>query len=205
MNSVRVCLLLWVVVLPNLALGVELAPLIENCDGCHGPHGVSTDGDIPTIAGQTAEFIGRNLHSYQIWGRPCYKSAFRHGDKSRAATTMCEISSGLANDDIEALSQYYSEQKFVPAKQAFDAAKAAAGAKLHQRECASCHPRGGSVAALGPILAGQWLPYLRKAARQTSSSDHLAPPLTEKPLSDFSDKEIGALLNFYASQQKQGR
>ena len=201
MNGIAALFLAWAIALPGLAFGVELEPLIENCDGCHGSQGDSSDSDIPTIAGQTAEYIARNLHSYQIWGRPCYKSTFRHGDISRAVTTMCEVSSGLANDDIEALAAYYAGQKFVAAKQAFDESKAAAGAPLHERQCASCHPRGGSISARGPILAGQWLPYLKKAARRMTSKEHRMPPLLEKPLADFSDEEIDALMNYYASQQ----
>jgi sulfide dehydrogenase cytochrome subunit len=171
------------------------------CDSCHGSLGVSSDSDVPTIAGQAAAYISATLELYQDWGRPCLKSAFRHGDTSRPETTMCKVSEGLAPADIETLSQHYQAQTFVSAQQDFDAAKAETGGDLHEIHCETCHPMGGSMAGRGPRLAGQWVPYLRMAMSQALSGEHLVPPVMEERLTDFSVDDIDALLNFYASQQ----
>jgi len=201
MNSIRIGLLAWVLASPGTMFGADLAALTEDCNGCHGPQGVSADSDIPSIAGQAAAYIASSLRSFQEWGRPCKKSEYRHGDTSRPATKMCNVAAGLTDGDIEALSKHYGEMKFVPAEQEFDAAKAAAGVQLHQIHCEACHEQGGTVAARGPVLAGQWVRYLKIAIPETLTGEHLVPPLMEKELADFSADEIDALMNYYASQQ----
>jgi len=201
MNHARICLLAVALVFQSTVLATDLAILSEGCDGCHGPNGVSADGDIPTIAGQSAAYIAGSLESFQQWGRPCKKSAYRHGDTSRPATSMCEISSALNGEDILALGNHYAQQAFVPARQDIDTAKVPAGEQLYQTHCESCHPEGGKVSGRGPILAGQWMPYLKTAVRQSVTGEHLVPPLMEKALADFSDAEIDALMNYFASQQ----
>jgi len=200
MNHVQTCLLILTFTLQSTVLAADPAQTSKVCDGCHGPQGVSTDKDVPTIAGQSPEFLAGALDSFQAWGRPCRKSAYRHGDTSRPATTMCEIAAGLSGDDIQALADYYGQQTFVAAEQDFDAARATAGEALYP-QCESCHPQGGKVSGRGPILAGQWMPYLKTAARQSLTGEHLVPPLMEKGLSEFSDEELDAVMNFFASQR----
>jgi sulfide dehydrogenase cytochrome subunit len=201
MNYIQICFLTLALALPGAVFSADVDTLSQNCNDCHGPQGVSTDSDMPSIAGQTAQYIADTLSLYQEWGRPCRKSPYRHGDTSRPVTSMCELAAGLGNDDIEALSNYYAELPFVAAQQQFDATKAAAGAQLYAIHCESCHPQGGSVSGLGPILAGQWMPYLKAATHEALTGEHLVPPLMEKPLADFSDEEIEALMNFFGGQQ----
>jgi len=201
MRYAQSCLLLLIIALSGPVSSAELEALAEDCDGCHGPQGVSSDSDMPTIAGQLARYLNASMKSYQNWGRPCVKSAYRHGDTARPATNMCKIAEGLTVDEIEALGQYYEAQEFIAAEQVFDEAKAAAGATLHEEYCETCHKQGGSVAARGPRLAGQWAPYLRVAIRQALSGEHLVPPVMENRLLDFNADNINALMNFYASQQ----
>lgn len=201
MNYMQIRLLTLTLALPGVVAAADLATLTQNCNDCHGPQGVSTDSDMPTIAGQTAKYIADTLRLYQEWGRPCRKSRYRHGDTSRAVASMCDVSAGLGSGDIEALGNYYAELPFVAAKQEFDAAKAAAGASLYAVNCQSCHPQGGSVSGRGPVLAGQWMPYLKAVAHEALSGERLVPPLMEKPIADFSAEEIDALMNFFGSQQ----
>jgi sulfide dehydrogenase cytochrome subunit len=203
MKYTRNCLLILAFMLPLSVSSAELTELIADCDSCHGPQGVSTESDVPTIAGQLASYSNATMKSYQIWGRPCIKSAYRFGDTSRPETTMCKIAEGLDGQEIEALGQHYEAQKFVAARQEFDETKAAAGGDLHEIHCETCHAMGGSIAGRGPRLAGQWAPYLQAAIRQASTGEHLVPPIMEKRLTDFSADEIDALVNFYASQQNQ--
>jgi sulfide dehydrogenase cytochrome subunit len=201
MNSYQIRLMLMALALHGVVYGADLETLTENCSGCHGPQGISSDSDIPSIAGQSAEYITGALRSFQEWGRPCKITAFRHGDTSRPETRMCTVSKGLSDEEIESLGEYYGAMAFSPVQQSFDAAKAATGKQLHDSHCESCHPEGGRVAGRGPILAGQWIPYLKEAVNQALSGEHLVPPLMENELMDFSGADIDALVNFYASQQ----
>ncbi len=184
---------------PSLASG--LTELTAECESCHGPQGVSASSDVPTIAGQSADFIDDALHSYQLWGRPCVKSLYRHGDTSRPKTDMCKIAAGLSGEDITALAGHYSALPFKAAAQEFDAGLVEAGAAIHARACDNCHEQDGSAASRGPILAGQWTPYLKATLKYIPTGEHQVPPMMERGLGKFSNEEISALLNFYASQQ----
>jgi cytochrome c553 len=201
MNFRRLCLLFSLAILPGGLISADLTEQAASCDECHGPLGVSKAKDVPTIAGQPSNYIEATMRVYQQWGRPCIKTAWRDGDLSRPATTMCKISEALTYDEIEALGKYYESQQFVAAKQPFDPALAEIGGDLHEINCESCHAMGGSIAARGPRLGGQWAPYLRTAITQALSGEHLVPPVMEKRLGEFGPEDIDSLVNFYASQQ----
>ncbi len=201
MKYASICLLAVALSFPLAAIGGDLDTLIEECDSCHGPQGASTDSDVPIIGGQSSSYIATSLAYYQDWGRPCVKSAYRHGDTSKPVTTMCSICADISFDEMEALGDYYASQEFVAAKQDFDQAKAAKGSILHEKLCFSCHPEGGTLAGRGPILAGQWADYLKTAVGQALSGEHLVPPLMERQFADLGIEDIDALANYYASQQ----
>lgn len=179
----------------------DIDELIAQCESCHGPQGVSSESDMPSIGGQSADYIAGSLRDYQVWGRPCIKSSYRYGDTSRPKTDMCKISGGLSNEDIVALSAHYSSLPFVAAPQEFDSEKAAVGAALHEEHCESCHEQGGKVADRGPVIAGQWTLYLKSALKFVPTGEHLVPPLMERTVAELSAEDIDALMNFYASQQ----
>jgi cytochrome c553 len=183
------------------AAGAGVDELTALCVDCHGPAGVSAHEDVPTIAGQSASYLAKTLRNYQIWGRPCIKSEYRAGDTSRPKTDMCKISGGLTGEDITALSEHYSSLPFRPANQEFDASLVAVGAALHEEHCEKCHGEGGRHADSAPVLAGQWIPYLRTSLKYVPTGEHLVPPLMERTVADMARDEIEALMNFYASRQ----
>jgi sulfide dehydrogenase cytochrome subunit len=202
MKFLQISLLALVLGLPGTALAGDISELTVMCDDCHGPQGASSNSDVPTIGGQSAKFIDDTLHSLQIWGRPCVKSLYRHGDTTRPKTDMCKVAAGLSNEDISALSSHYAELPFVPASQEFDASQVATGAALHEKACESCHEQGGSsVSDRGPRTAGQWVVYMRSTLKYVPTGEHQVPPMMERGLGKFSAEEIDALMNFYASQQ----
>ena len=201
MKFTRLGMLILIFFLPVQAIYAQDTGLAGNCGDCHGTEGVSSESDVPTIAGQLSDYITSTLKSYQNWGRPCIKSDYRSGDVTRPAITMCAVAEGLSRDDINALGEHYAVLPFVAANQEFDPAKAETGGDLHEIHCESCHAMGGSIAGRGPRLAGQWMPYLRTAIKQAMSGEHLVPPVMEIRLYDFSQDDIEALVNFYASQQ----
>ena len=180
----------------------DLNAIVNDCEGCHGPKGVSAWSDVPTIAGISPDVHAGYLRTYKEKGRPCTKSEYRQGDTKRAATDMCAVAEKLSDADIDAVAKHFAGQAFVPAKQAVDAAKAAAGGKIHTRDCEKCHTGNGKdVDADASILAGQWMPYLKTAFAQFASGERPQPKKMKEKLSKLSAADIEALANFYGSQQ----
>ena len=108
----RPLLILLLIFLTGSVHATEPAALANDCDGCHGPLGASVDSDIPVIGGQSAASIEKALLQFQNWDRPCSTSEYRHGDTSRKAVNMCQISEPLSSEDISALAIHYSNQPF---------------------------------------------------------------------------------------------
>jgi len=185
---------------PAAAEGVD--ELIVLCEACHGPNGASGHADVPTIAGQAPAYLSKTLRSFQVWGRPCIKSAFRYGDTDRPKTDMCEVAEGLTGEEIDALSAHFGAQPFRAAEQPFDPALAETGKALHEEHCETCHHQGGRVAERAPRLAGQWTTYLKTALRFVPTGEHLVPPAMETTVNELRAEDIDALMNFYASQQE---
>jgi len=202
MRKINISLFALVLGMTGSAFAADIEALSAECESCHGPVGVSSNSDVPTIAGQTSDFIADTLRSFQIWARPCVKSKYRHGDTSRPRTDMCQIAEGLSDEDIDAISGYYGSKPFVSAGQEFDAGLAAAGAGLHAEHCENCHAGGGSVAGVGPRIAGQWIPYLKSSLKFVPTGEHQVPSMMERHLGKISEEELDALMNFYASQQE---
>jgi sulfide dehydrogenase cytochrome subunit len=70
--------------------------LAASCAICHGTSGMNAGG-MPNLAGQSRENLARSLRDFR--------------DGKRPATIMHQIAKGLSEDQIEAVSAYYSAQK----------------------------------------------------------------------------------------------
>jgi len=188
--------------LSTQATPADVATTIKQCEDCHGSKGVSQSEDIPTIAGISAPVHGDYLLAYQDKSRPCRESRFRHGDTARPATDMCAIAAKLSAADIEAVARHFSEQPFVAAKQSFDAQKAAAGQKLHARDCIKCHSNGGrDPADDASILGGQSLKYLQQAFADFKSGEREQSKKMAEKWVNWSEADIDAVAHYYASLQ----
>lgn len=176
--------------------------IIQSCADCHGEKGISSESDIPTIAGASATFIEETFYSYKTDLRPAIESKYRFGDISREATDMKKIVEQLSEQQIIDVAQYFSEQIFVPAKQNFDSGQAKIGERIHAKKCNKCHEEGGSSAADDAgILAGQWTPYLSDAMTNIVNDTRDTDKKMKKKIKKLKDKEWQALLHYYASQQ----
>jgi sulfide dehydrogenase cytochrome subunit len=189
------------IILPVSLAAAELAQLTQQCDSCHGSEGVSTEDDIPIIAGKSGGLMKKALEQFQVMDRPCKRTAYRHGETDRSQTSMCNVAGQLDSEDINLLSQYYAGLAFLPATQEFDEAKAINGASLHSLYCESCHPSIGGEPGYASRLAGQWRPYLERTIGQIRTGELLVPHMMERKLTGFSEPEIEDLLNFWASRQ----
>jgi sulfide dehydrogenase cytochrome subunit len=189
---------------PVAVLAADVEVLTAICVDCHGVEGLSENSDVPIIAGQAFTAIEDNLLAFRDGDRACTETSYRHGDTSRPVTSMCEIAGALSDGEIEDLADYFESRAFIPAKQDFDESRVAAGAAVHDKgNCDACHSEGGRVTNdLACILAGQWTPYLAESFRQIRAGERLGPQVMNDAIKSFSDDEIEALLNFYASQQE---
>jgi len=176
--------------------------MMADCDGCHGPGGVSESSDVPTIAG-FPEFVHVDaLYVYQDEARPCAESDYRHGDTSKAATTMCAVAAELSEDDIDAIAAAYAELDYVKAKQDFDAGLADTGKALHEEHCDRCHSEAGTnVDDEAGLLGGQMMGYLETTFAQFSDGSREQPKKMKEKFDTLSADDKKALVNYYGSIQ----
>jgi sulfide dehydrogenase cytochrome subunit len=180
----------------------DVEAMMDDCNGCHGPGGVSEYTDMPTIAG-FPEFVHVDaLYVYQDEARPCAESEYRHGDTSRPATTMCAIAAELSEDDIDAIAAAYAELDYVKAKQDFDADLAAAGKALHDEHCDKCHSDAGTNAEdEAGMLGGQMMGYLETSMAQFVDGSREQPKKMKEKVDLLSADDVTALVNYYGSVQ----
>ncbi len=178
----------------------DVNKLVEDCAACHGKDGVSTESEIPIIGGFSAQYVIDSMVAYKNKERPCTETKYPSGAKKDQKTDMCKESVELSDADIEELSEYYAGKKFVRAKQSFDAAKAKKGEKIHSVSCKKCHEDGGSSPDDDAgILAGQWMPYLKKTFDDYMSGKRPQPEKMKPKMDDLSKDDIDVLLHYYAS------
>ncbi|MCP4271926.1 MAG: cytochrome c-553, partial [Gammaproteobacteria bacterium] len=163
---------------------------------------VSTESDVPTIAGASSTFLEKSFQSYISDERPAIESKYRSGDTNRDVTDMKKIAEQLSQEQTTEMAKYFAGLPFVAAKQDFDAAQIKIGEKIHKRKCEKCHEDGGTSAADNAgILAGQWTPYLTDTMKSFKNKTRKLNKGMKKKLKKLSDREWQALLHYYASQQ----
>ena len=134
--------------------------------------------------------------------RTCAEVAIPAGPKKGTRSDMCKVSAALTETEIEALAKHLSAQKFVRAKQPFDAAKAKSGAAVYKLRCEKCHENNGaSPDEDNGILAGQWTPYLKEQLANFRSGRRPLDDKMKQRLDKVTPDEEVALLHFFASQQ----
>ena len=184
------------------ALAADGAKLAEQCNVCHGKNGASNEPSIPSIGGFSAKYILESIKNFKRKTRTCAEVTVPAGPKKGTKSDMCKVLADLSEADAEAVAQYFAAQKFVRAKQPFDAARAKQGSSVYKLRCEKCHENGGSSADEdNGILAGQWTPYLREQLAGFRTGKR---PLDEKMklrLDRVGKDDEEALLHFFASQQ----
>lgn len=191
---------LWLAIAAPFA--VSASELAENCNHCHGKNGVSSEPEVPTIAGMSEFFLVETMVIYADGDRPCIEAEYPAGPDKGSKTDMCKIVEGLSDAEREELAKYYAGQEYVRAQQDFDAERAARGEKLHDSGCKKCHEAGGTVAEDDAgFLAGQWTPYLRQSMEHYGAGTRVMPKKMKPKFEKLSADEIEDLLHYYASLQ----
>lgn len=168
----------------------------ENCASCHNDNGVSTDANVPTIAGVGSFFLENQFAIFAEGARPCAADAF--GDDE--AADHCALVSDLSEDDRMALAEYYGEMSFEPFEQEVDAGLAEQGASIHAASCDRCHTDSGAEPFDDAgILAGQPIPYLIEQFKHYKAGERWQPESMAETM-DLSEDQMKALANFYASE-----
>ena len=195
------CLAITMVALGSTSVSAsDVKDLVEDCAGCHGKDGVSTESDIPTIAGNSAKYIIDTMVTYSNKERPCKEVKINAGEHKGDLDDMCKIAKDLSASDTELVAKYYAGKPFVRAKQEFDAEKAELGKIVQDKECKKCHEDGGSSAADDAgILAGQWSPYIRQQFKEFSSGERPMTKKMKKKYEGLSDADKENLIHYFAS------
>ena len=124
------------------------------CAACHGVDGNSTNPIWPSLAGQHASYISKQLMDFK--------------EGRRVDATMAGMVAALNEEDMKDLAAYFEAQRPQPA--AFDADLIAAGESIYRggitevkvAACMSCHAPGGNGngPAAWPSLKGQHPEYI---------------------------------------------
>lgn len=163
------------------------------CTACHGADGNSSNPEWPSLAGQHADYIAKQLQD------------FKSG--ARANAVMSGMAAPLSDEDMQDLAAYYAEQTLKPAGVA-DPELVELGESLYRGgdpdrdipACTGCHtPVGGGNPAAGyPLLRGQHAQYaasqlyLFRSGERANDENAMMRQVANK----MSDPQIEALASY---------
>lgn len=170
--------------------------LSASCAGCHGEQGVSMTPENPSLAGQLATYLYKQLQDY------------KKGQREHAV--MTSMASGLSEQDMADIAAWYSGLPLPKNKADPSNAKAAellvsrGDGKRTLPPCAVCHGSAGKGEKMDiPALAGQQSTYLtatllayKEGARHNDVYSRMR--LIAQQLSP---EEIKAVANYYQQLQ----
>ena len=110
MQVLRQTVIALLLIVATNAAAQDLQTQIEECEACHGPGGVSTEDDIPSISGMDAAELTNSLEEFYFYERHCTTTTYRHGDRPKTPLNMCNIANVLSEEDRIALGEYFAAQ-----------------------------------------------------------------------------------------------
>ncbi|MBX3605255.1 MAG: cytochrome c4 [Piscinibacter sp.] len=136
---------------------LQVQRAVQVCASCHGDYGRSADSRYPALAGQTRDYLIRQLTDFREQKR----------SETDVQAYMWGISALLSDATIAGLADYYARQEARPGAPV-QAGLQADGRAIFERglpaqgvrACAACHGQGAEGAAGFPRLAGQHADYL---------------------------------------------
>lgn len=93
------------------AQDAQLQALVAECESCHGPGGVSTEADVPSLAGQSATYLRELLDQFYYYERHCPTTTYRHGDRPKTPLNMCNVANTLSEQEKAALAEFFSSRE----------------------------------------------------------------------------------------------
>lgn len=173
----------------DIAIGQAKA---ATCIGCHGVNGNSVVPSFPKLAGQSEDYLLKELKD------------FKSG--ARIDAMMAGIVAALSESDMQNIAAYYAAQKTTPGVARQDA-NLALGQKIYRggkkdtgvTACIACHgPQGKGIPAAGfPVLSSQHAVYVAKQLKLFRQDSINAQTGANEP-SRANDYE-GMMINFTKS------
>jgi cytochrome c553 len=176
----------------NFESGEKLA---GQCASCHGATGVSSTAAYPSLAGQLATYLFKQLKDYQ-------------DDKRADNAIMTGIAGGLSEQNMVDLAAFYAAQSLPPANSEngeSDVARQLVGKGDGKRlipPCAACHGASGEGKIVHyPALAGQMSRYISQTLQNYKSGQRANDIYSRMRLiaAKLSKPEIKALADYYGS------
>lgn len=169
--------------------------VVRVCSACHGRDGNSVDPSVPSLAGQGASYLERQLIAFKT---------------QRRTGVMSGVAMGLSDADVHAAARWFAQQTAGVNHDPWpDSGALRQGAAIYRHgiaaknvpACASCHAlRGGGLLPEFPRLAGQHAQYLEAQLRAFRSGSRLSNPnaMMRDISARLSDDEIAALARYIA-------
>lgn len=157
------------------------------CAHCHGTDGNSTASAYPSLAGQTKQYLYKQI------------KAFKEGERKNS---MMSPSVGvLSEQDMQELAEFYSSQILNRSTSKTDPAVVAQGKKIADAaQCVACHQPGYKGLSEFPRLSRQKYPYLVKQLKdfrdgvRTNDGGVMLPTVK-----NLTDADIEALAQYLTS------
>jgi sulfide dehydrogenase cytochrome subunit len=86
----------------------DMPDLVSECEACHGPGGVSSEPDVPSLAGSSVNYLREMLDQFYNYERHCKTTTYRHGERAKTPLSMCNVASGLSEAEKQALAEHFA-------------------------------------------------------------------------------------------------
>jgi len=160
------------------------------CIACHGLDGNSFNPEWPSLAGQSADYIAKQLRDFK--------------EGRRKSEQMAPMAMPLSDEDIEDISAFFASQKLADGET--KAEYVALGSKIYTggtngvMACTGCHgPKGAGLVAAGfPQVAGQKIQYVINQLNNFKSGarNNDASGMMTSVAAAMNDEQIVAVANY---------
>lgn len=143
---------------------IDVSGLASTCFSCHGIDGASVGPSMPSIAGQSENYLMQVM--------------LEQKHDKRYSSIMGRLLRTYSDEEIALMARYFAAKPWVPAAVESEMRLVNRGRQVAQKSCQNCHGRNGERVAEGaPRLAGQWPGYLAiEAMKYTDPTFHRNKP-----------------------------
>jgi cytochrome c553 len=187
------CVLVAIVGWQASAHAQTLEEKVQLCVACHGENGVPQDKSVPVIAGQHQGYTYLQLRDY------------KRG--TRQNEIMSPIAEAMERDDMMALAEYFSKQKWPDLRQPPASPQAAATAQRLNASigCTGCHQGEYQGDGTQPRLAGQTREYLESSMLAFRDGSRANNPGMSDLMKAASVEDLKACAEYLAALSLTGR
>ena len=158
-----------------------------SCSVCHGIDGNSPSGVYPNLAGQSPQYLYKQIKDFKEGRRP--------------NAIMSSMIASLTDEDMHDLADFFSSQSPNTTPYSADPAKIAEGKKItEEAKCSTCHLRSFKGNGEVPRVARQQYAYTVKQLKDfragvRTNDNGLMAPLAK----DLTDEQILAIARYVGS------